>query len=299
MSPIRLTLTTVPRVPLEAEVITPDRLAGLSQAEIADLPVYHGKREHRLQEFFAVAGEGSEQIEIHGDLHRVRHVGRGMTSGEITVQGNIGMHLGAQMRGGQIRVHGNAGDWVGAEMRGGQIHVHGDAGQQTGAAYRGSLVGMRGGTILVDGNAGIEVGMRMRRGLIVINGRARDFVGLQMKGGTIVLGQGAEIRTGAWMQRGTIISLSELQLMPTFAESGRYTPTFVRVLESHLRALGMSTSLVPGAGSYTRYAGDRAVPGKGEILVWRSAPPERSAPDDAGGNRGGVAVATPRRGAAS
>jgi formylmethanofuran dehydrogenase subunit C len=271
MNKIKLTLRKNPVVVLEAEVISPDRFVSQSNEEIRASVVYHGKRQKRIDDFFDVEGERSDCIEIHGDLNRVRHVGRAMTRGEMTIHGDVGMHLGALMKGGSIEVHGNAGDWVGGEMKKGKIHIHGDAGQQVGAAYRGSILGMQGGTILVDGNAGIEVGMRMRRGIIVIGGTARDFAGLQMKGGTIVLCGGAEIRTGAWMQRGTIISLKELALMPTFAESGAYNPTFLNVYSQHLQALGVQLPYAEADGRYRRYSGDRGVPGKGEILIWEPA----------------------------
>jgi formylmethanofuran dehydrogenase subunit C len=269
MTTITLRLKQEPVVVLETEVISPDNFAGKSNGEIRALIVYHGKRQRRLDEFFEVEGEWSDAIEVHGNLHRVRHIGRAMTRGSVTVHGDVGMHLGAHMSGGRIEVFGNAGDWAGGEMTGGSIHVHGSAGQQVGAAYRGSLMGMRGGTIIIDGSAGIEVGMRMRRGMIVVGGPVRDFAGLQMKGGTIVLREGAEIRTGAWMQRGTIISLKELQLMPTFSYSGTYNPTFVNVYARHLANLGITLPYASQAGSYARYSGDRSVPGKGEILVWK------------------------------
>lgn len=269
MSQCVLRLKKDPVVTLEAEVITPDRFAEMSYEEICSSTVYHGKRQLRLDEFFDVEGERSEQIVLHGEMHRVRHVGRSMTKGSVTIHGDIGMHLGSQMKGGEIEVFGNASDWVGAEMSGGKIHVHGAAGQQVGAAYRGSLAGMSGGLLIIDGAAGIEVGMRMRRGTIVIGGPAKDFVGLQMKGGTIILREGAEIRSGAWMQRGTIISLKPLSMMPTFAESGRLNPTFVSVYSNLLKQHGHELPNDASVGCYQRYAGDRAVPGKGEILVWR------------------------------
>jgi formylmethanofuran dehydrogenase subunit C len=266
---ITLTLKQDPTVTLEAEAISPDAFAKLSRAEIAALTVYHGKRQLRLDDYFDVEGEKSDLVHVRGNLHRVRLVGRGMSHGTLTVHGDIGMHLGAHMSGGKIEVFGNAGDWMGGEMVGGQIHVHGNAGGQVGAAYRGSLMGMQGGTIVVDGSAGIEVGMRMRRGTIILGGPARDFAGLQMKGGTIILRGGAEIRTGAWMQRGTIITLKQLQLMPTFAYSGTYNPTFMNVYSKHLASFGIKLPYLQSEGSFARYAGDRAVPGKGEILVWQ------------------------------
>jgi formylmethanofuran dehydrogenase subunit C len=270
MSKLQLTLKEPPSVPLEAELLTPDTVASLSRDEIAALTVYHGKRVCRLDDFFDVDGEKSEEIEIHGDLNRVRMIGKGMSRGSITIQGDVGMHLGSQMTGGSISVTGNASDWIGAEMTGGFIRIHGNAGGQVGAAYRGSLAGMKGGTVIVDGTAGLEVGMRMKRGTIVIGKTVRDFAGLQMKGGTIVMLSGAEIRTGAWMNRGTIISCQPTQVMPTFAYSGSYNPTFVNVYAKHFTQYGIDIPYQASLGNYSRYAGDMGVSGKGELLVWNA-----------------------------
>jgi formylmethanofuran dehydrogenase subunit C len=264
-----LTLKEPPHVPLEAEVLTPDVLAGLRHDEVRALPVVLGKRQCRLDDFFEVEGPGSEDLEVRGDVGRVKWIGRGMTRGRIAVACNAGMHLGAYMKGGTIEVTGNVSDWIGAEMRGGVIRVGGDAGGQIGAAYRGSLSGMNGGTILIEGSAGIEVGMRMRRGLIAVKGRVRDFAGLQMKGGTIVLMGGAEIRTGAWMVRGTIVALTPIRLLPTFSYACAYNPVFLRLYAKHLQSFGFRIPVEADRGSYQRYTGDTSVPGKGEILLWR------------------------------
>ncbi len=217
-----------------------------------------------------------------------------MTRGSLTVHGDVGMHLGAHMKGGKIEVFGNAGDWVGGEMKGGEIQVHGTAGQQVGAAYRGSLVGMRGGMIVVDGSAGIEVGMRMRRGTIVVGGRVRDFAGLQMKGGTIILQQAPRSAPAPGCSAARSSRSSRCKLMPTFAESGRFNPTFVSVYAKHLQQWGIELPHRDESGSYTRYAGDRAIPGKGEILVWQDQLLEIGLPSvgiSQGGVRGFVAFA--------
>jgi formylmethanofuran dehydrogenase subunit C len=264
---VTLTLKEPPSVPLEAETLSPDVVAGLTNEHIRALPVYLGKREKRIDDFFTVDGEASDELTIRGDAARVKWIGRGMSRGRVTLDGNAGMHLGASMKGGAIEVSGDASDWVGAEMTGGFIRVRGSAGGQVGAAYRGSLSGMSGGTIVVDGSAGLEVGMRMKRGTIVIGQPARDFAGLQMKGGTIVLGGGAEIRTGAWMNRGTIISLETIPLLPTFAYAATYVPTFLALYVRYLARFGLTLP----EGPYRRYIGDAAVPGKGEILVWSGA----------------------------
>lgn len=264
---ITLTLKEAPSVPLEAETLCPDRMAGLTPNAVRALPVHLGKRQRRVDDFFTVEGEPDQTLEIRGDARRVKWIGRGMTSGRITVHGNAGMHLGAYMKGGAIEVFGDASDWIGAEMSGGFIHVHGSAGGQAGAAYRGSSSGMTDGTIIIDGSAGLEVGMRMKRGTIVVRERVRDFAGLQMKGGTIVLG-GAELRTGAWMNRGTIVTLTPIPLLPTFSYASTYNPTFMRLYAKHLSTFGVDLPYDEQAGAYRRYTGDASVPGKGEILVW-------------------------------
>jgi formylmethanofuran dehydrogenase subunit C len=270
MSTIILTLKEQPTVPLEAEVLTPDTIAPLDHDAVRALPVFLGKRQYRLDDFFAVEGAGSEDVEIRGEAGKVKWIGRGMTRGRITIHGDAGMHLGAFMKGGTIEVSGHASDWMGGEMTGGLIRISGNAGGQIGAAYRGSTSGMNGGTILVEGSAGMEIGMRMRRGIIAVKGPVRDFAGLQMKGGTIVLMGGAEIRTGAWMVRGTIISLTPLPLLPTFSYACRFNPIFLHLYAKHLQPLGFSIPFGDKEGAYQRYTGDSAVPGKGEILVWQS-----------------------------
>jgi len=265
---IALTLEETPSVPLEAEALSPDTVAPLPIEAIRALPVYLGKRQRRLDDFFSVDGEPGDDIEIRGDLRRVKWIGRGMTRGSLRIRGDAGMHLGSAMSGGSIEVWGDAGDWLGAEMSGGLIRVHGNAGGQVGAAYRGAPSGMKDGTIVIDGSAGLEVGMRMKRGTIAVAGAVRDFAGLQMKGGTIVLGGGAELRTGAWMIRGTIISLQPILLLPTFSYAATYNPTFLRLYARWLAGLGCGVPFDDREGAYRRHTGDAAVPGRGEILVW-------------------------------
>src|ERR1700730_5252146 len=252
---ITLTLREQPPVPLEAESLSPDVTVDLTNDAIRALPIYLGKRQRRVDEFFTVEGAASDDLEIRGDARKVKWIGRGMTRGRITIVGNAGMHLGAYMKGGAIDVSGNATDWLGAQMSGGLIRIRGNAGGQVGAAYRGSLSGMTDGTILIDGTAGLEVGMRMKRGIIAVGGLVRDFAGLQMKGGTIVMRSGAELRTGAWMVRGTIVSLTPIPLLPTFTYASTYNPTFLRLYAKHLKTLGFSIPSEDGDGAYLRFTG--------------------------------------------
>jgi len=59
--------------------------------------------------------------------------------------------------------------------------------------------------------------------------------------------------------------------MPTFAYANNFNPTFLNIYAKHLQQLGISIPSVTSEGSYQRFAGDLAVPGKGEILVWQPA----------------------------
>ena len=47
--PLHFHLKQQPAVPLEAEVLSPDAVSGLSNAEIRALIVYHGKRQVPLE----------------------------------------------------------------------------------------------------------------------------------------------------------------------------------------------------------------------------------------------------------
>src|SRR5258708_27032768 len=100
---ITLTLKDLPTVPLEAEVLSPDTIVPLTIAEIRALPVYLGKRQRRIDDFFSVEGEPDDELEIRGDLRRVKWVGRGLTRGRIRVDGHAGMHPGSAMKGCRIR----------------------------------------------------------------------------------------------------------------------------------------------------------------------------------------------------
>ncbi len=267
---LQLTYTSTTTIPVEAECIAPNTLAGKTAEEIAQLPVQHGNAPAPLGEFFRIEGDAADQtIVIKGECSRVKLVGASMTSGSITVEGNIGMHLGAEMRGGSIEVRGNAGDWAGAEMHGGTIRIRGDAGHLVGAGYRGSRFGMCGGVILVDGNAGNEVGRGMRRGLIAIGGSVGDFAGVSMIAGTLFLFGKCGVRTGAGMKRGTVVAFGEKpQLLPTFRFACVYQPVFLRTYLRSLREAGFPVATAFHEGEFRRYNGDLVTLGKGEILVF-------------------------------
>jgi formylmethanofuran dehydrogenase subunit C len=263
---LTLTLREQPVVPLEADVLCPDRLAGAGREEIEALPVWHGNERTRVGEFFAVSGAGDD-VRLEGDLRRMKFVGAGMTAGRLTVAGDVGMHAGAGMRGGELLVEGDAGDWAGAGMRGGRLVVRGSAGRQLGGVYAGERAGMRGGEIVVGGDAAGQAGAGLRRGLIAVTGRAGDAAGLRMLAGTIVALGGLGPRAGAGMRRGSIVTMAPATPLPTFVYSCIYRPPFLRLYLRRLRALGLPVSDEQLAGRYARWCGDGLELRRGEILI--------------------------------
>jgi formylmethanofuran dehydrogenase subunit C len=269
--PLTLSLREQPAVPLEAEGLSPDRLAGLRRAEVEALTVWHGNRRAQLADFFAVSGEGDEELRVEGDLRRVKFVGAGMTAGRLTVAGDAGMHTGAEMRGGELVVEGDVGDFAGTSMRGGRLVVRGSAGHQLGGALPGERAGMRGGEILVRCDAGDQVGAGLRRGLIAVAGRVGDAAGLRMLAGTVVALGRVGTAPGAGMRRGTIVAMSEVTLLPTFAFACSYRPPFLRIYLRHLRGLGLPLADEQVEGRYARWSGDGLELRRGEILILETA----------------------------
>jgi formylmethanofuran dehydrogenase subunit C len=79
---ITMTYVASTNIPIEAECITPDQLAGKGAAESARLPVQHGNAQAPVGDFFRVEGDSADQaVALSGDCSRVKHIGAGMRSG--------------------------------------------------------------------------------------------------------------------------------------------------------------------------------------------------------------------------
>ena len=244
---MQVTLTMKPRakpfLPIEAEMIIPMNFIGSRE-----LFVWEGNKKRRLEEVFTVRKEGNVNspenivVILRGDTSRIKRVGEYMSSGTITIEGDIGMHCGNFMRGGSIIIHGNADGWLGREMRGGSILCHGNAGDYCGSGYRGEKRGMRGGKIEVMGDAGDYLGEYLTGGEIHVHGNAGMFAGAEMRGG--ILRIDGDARTpAANMSKGTcIISGTVHEMLPTFEKTGE-------------------------KGGMAMYRGDVANKGKGELMI--------------------------------
>jgi formylmethanofuran dehydrogenase subunit C len=264
---LTLTLRERPAVPLETEGLSPDRLATRRRGEVEALTVWHGNQRAQVGDFFAVSGDGGQEVRVEGDLRRVKFLGAGMGAGRLVVAGDAGMRTGAGMRGGELVVEGDVGDFAGVDMRGGRLVVQGSAGHHLGAGHPGERAGMRGGEILVHGDAGEQVGAALRRGLIAVAGRVGDAAGLRMLAGTIVALGPLGARAGAAMRRGTIVAMSQVTPLPTFGFACSYRPTFLRLYLGHLRALGLPVTDEQISGRYARWCGDGLELRRGEILI--------------------------------
>ncbi|MEJ7812376.1 MAG: formylmethanofuran dehydrogenase subunit C [Gemmatimonadaceae bacterium] len=254
---------------IEADAIAPDRLASLSQLEIARLPVWAGGRPARLGDIFSVRGERASTVRIDGDATHVDGLGSAMAGGTLHIEGSAGRRLGAGMTGGAIHVLGDTGDDAGSAMAGGLLRVGGRAGDRLGAARAGAAKGMTGGEIIVLGAAGSEAGAGARRGLIVVCGDVGAHAARGMIAGSVIVFGAAGAGAARWSKRGTLVVAGTVDVEPTFGFACTYRPPHLRLTLTYLRAkyaLPIDDGYIHGL--YRRYSGDMAELGKGEILQW-------------------------------
>lgn len=253
-------------LPVIADCISPDVFQQKTRKEIEALQVWEGNKQRKLCELFKVEEARPEGavITINGDVSHVRQIGKGMTGGEIAVNGDVGMHLGEEMKEGKIIVHGSVGGWAGSMMRGGAIEVYGNAGDYLGAPPRGSTQGMHGGRIVVHRNVGNEAGAHMKRGLIKAIGNAGQFAGFRMRDGTVYVQGGCEVRAGACMVGGKVVVNGVIEsVLPTFTIDSMKPQ--VKVDEDE-----------PVQGPFYVFLGDLAENGNGKLYVSKEKNPHLS-----------------------
>jgi formylmethanofuran dehydrogenase subunit C len=254
------------KIPITAESISPDFIAGRSLREIELTQVWEGNRKVKLGSLFKISGEigGTPNdcaIKITGNMSAVRRVGYQMSGGSIQIEGEAGMYLGERMRGGTITVSGNAGSWLGTQMRGGTIDVSGSAGDSIGGSVRGGTKGMRGGTITIHGNCGAETGAWMQKGMIRVKGGCDLYAGIHMKNGTIIVEQNCQGRVGAQMTGGKVIVLGN---------TGGVLPSF-QFEEIRERAKAGDEKI---PGPFYVFSGDVNEGGKGQLFAGLSNNPD-------------------------
>lgn len=252
-------------LPLEVEMLSPDKLAGKTLQDIKAMLAYEGKITHPYDKVFVVSGKvaatpADMKIVVQESTRKLRRIGEKMTAGEIEIHGDVGMHVGDTMKGGKITVHGNADAYAGCNMEGGELHITGDAGDYLGSAYRGDWRGMKGGKIFVGGNAGFEIGAWMRgtkatqekgEPLIHVKGNVGYHPGHHNHGGFIIIEGDCDGRAGSEMGRGDIVILGKVDPLASF-EAGKDV--------ADLPNLGLK-------GPFKTFTGDGGIDGKGTLYV--------------------------------
>jgi formylmethanofuran dehydrogenase subunit C len=271
MSGLVLRLKQPPRQRIDMSPLSPPRLTGLDQRQIAAIELLVGNHKVAAGDLFAIEFGDPRSLCIAESCGKLDFIGRDLGEGQIEVAGDAGAYLGFAMTGGRITVNGNVWIYGGAGMSGGRIEISGDAGDHLGGALPGERFGQRGGVIMVRGQAGHRLGDRMRRGLIMVEGDIGDYAASRMIAGTIIgLGDNIGANPGFAMKRGTLLARGRpATLLPGFADCGRPDPGFTGLLESALRNDFPSIEArLPMTGAIRRFAGDLANHGKGELLFW-------------------------------
>ncbi len=265
MKELILTLQADLRTSVELIGLTPDKIENMSLDDIRNMEFNYGRKKIRLEEMFDIEMneiEGEPRIVIKNSNHLLKHVGEGMTKGEILIEGDVGMYVGAFMKGGKIVVYGNADNWAGQNMKGGELIIKGDAQNYIGSSYRGDWRGMSGGTIIVEGNAGNEIGEFMLKGLLHVKGNTGLYTGIHLNGGFIIVDGNVDIRVGAEMIAGAIVVNGKVkEILPSFKYEG--------IVENPIIKLSKKDQGRKIEGVYYKFTGDygeRKKP-KGQLYI--------------------------------
>jgi formylmethanofuran dehydrogenase subunit C len=267
VKPLLLSLRGRPDQRLDLSSLVPQRLVGLSEAEIAKIELQTTRQRVAVGDVFALRMGDAKQIRIEGSCVRFDRIGQEMTGGEIVVEGDVGARAGRLMKGGRLAIRGSAGPWAASGMKGGMVEISGDVGDRLGGPVAGEVAGMRGGVVLVHGQAGNRAGDRLRRGVIVVEGGAGAYAGSRMIAGTlVVLGRTGPL-PGYLMKRGTIaLGDRSEEMSPTFVDCGVHDLVALRLMAGFLGSLSVRAGKL-FRRPLRRYAGDMATVGKGEIFI--------------------------------
>ena len=267
----RLTLRQAPALRVDARRLSPAHLRGLAIDEVRRVTLPSGRDRVELGEWFEVSpGEGdADVLRIDGDLSRFDAVGAGLHEGTLHVRGNVGDSAGMGMTGGRLMIAGDARDLAGCAMRGGWLEIAGATGDLAASALPGDIDGMVDGTLVVRGRAGARLADRMRRGTVVIHGDVGDFAASRMVAGTLAIGGQCGAMPGWGMRRGSVVFAGAApQATSTFVDVQSDAGVFWQLLARDLARFGPPFDDLPRR-RMTRFAGDLAVQGKGELLVAR------------------------------
>jgi formylmethanofuran dehydrogenase subunit C len=271
MSALTFTLREPPAQTVDCAPLIPELLADKTPAEIAAIELTCGNRRRRVDTLFDVSGDDAQNMVIRRSCERLAGIGKNMTGGTVTVDGDAGPYAGCGMRNGTLTISGNAGAWAASGLAGGELRIGGNAGDFLAGALPGDKYGMCGGLVIVDGDAGDRAADRMRRGVLLIKGRAGDYLASRMRAGTVMaLGDTGDC-TGFVMKRGTLIlRQAPRHLLPTVGDCGVHALAFLRLYAQPYGGRDPTFTELARWNRVRRYAGDLALAGNGEILVHSS-----------------------------
>lgn len=267
MSGWQFTLKQAPALRVDMRSVSPAALAGSSADAVAQHQVHHGNEAIALGELFTIAAGADGELRFEGDLSRFDRLGWQLAGGTVRVEGHAGDYLGAGMSAGEVVASGNAGLLAACEMSGGRLEVGGNVGDFAASALPGSMDGMRGGTLVVRGSAGARFGDRMRRGTALVFGHVGDFAASRMVAGTIAVAGTIGAHPAYGMRRGTLLAVGAAPVVPaTFVGNNVDIGVFWQLVSRDLARHGGAFATLPRRCP-SRYLGDLAAGGKGELLV--------------------------------
>ncbi len=269
MNALTFTLKATPAQRIDCSPLTADLLVDKSVSDIAAIELVIGNSTACVDSLFDISGDNTADIKFTNSSEKLDFIGRNMTSGTITVEGNVGAYLGLFLEGGQIEVIGDTGIYTACEMKSGQIKINGNAGEFVGGARPGYKNGMTGGTVIVTGNTGARTGDHMRRGMILIEGNAGDYCAARMISGTIAVLGSVGTHLGYGMKRGTVLltQTPAQGISANFNDCGSHTLAFLPLLFNSFTKLDSKFATTDAFSRVQRYAGDLGGIGMGEILV--------------------------------
>lgn len=268
MTQLTLALRAAPALPLDLRHLDWPALASQSQDEVSRLRLWLGREPISLGEVFTVTrrtGDGT-QVVIEGDANRLDGLGCAWRAGELRIAGAAGDYLGAGMCGGSVVCEGPAGALAGCEMAGGRLEVHGNVGDFAAGALPGSMDGMRGGEFIIRGSAGGRLADRMRRGMVWVHGDAGDFAAARMVAGNLAIAGRVGLHPAWGMRRGTLLLCTARPVLADTFVPTRHDFGAAWALIARAFARGGAAFAVAGALPL-RWVGDRAVDGRGEVLL--------------------------------
>jgi formylmethanofuran dehydrogenase subunit C len=264
---VRFILRAPPDQRLDLSPLTPDRLAGVDAKAIERIALNTMRTPVCVADVFRIHPRDPARVVIEGGSSRFDNVAKGMSSGEVLLDGDAGLCAGRSMAGGRLEIRGSVGPWAASGLLGGRVEIAGDAGERLGGPLAGERTGMSGGIVVVAGNAAERAGDRLRRGLIVVEGDAGASPGSRMIAGTLIVCGEAGPLPGYLMRRGTLV-LAQVRepLPPTFVAVGGHDLLFFRLLARTLQPVSRRAAKLL-AGRARRFAGDMSILGKGEVLI--------------------------------